>query len=138
MYFLVKPPWYLGNYLFYQQVLVVFLLFYTYLGFQRGLKTRLLGQGLALGVEEEVLRGEQRLGVPGSQDLHMMHCPSYIAGRLFVSVLYLIVNPKLFSLHYSHIHSADVKVKVLSCVRLFATPWTIQSMQFSRPEYWSG
>ena len=24
------------------------------------------------------------------------------------------------------------------CVRLFATPWIIQSMQFSRPEYWSG
>ena len=28
--------------------------------------------------------------------------------------------------------------KSLSCVRLFATPWTIQSMEFSRPEYWSG
>ena len=26
----------------------------------------------------------------------------------------------------------------LSCVRLFATPWTIQSMEFSRLEYWSG
>ena len=25
-----------------------------------------------------------------------------------------------------------------SCVRLFATPWTIQSMEFYRPEYWSG
>ena len=24
-----------------------------------------------------------------------------------------------------------------SCVRLFASPWTIQSMEFSRPEYWS-
>ena len=36
-----------------------------------------------------------------------------------------------------------VKVKSLSCVRLFATPWTIayqapQSMEFSRQEYWSG
>ena len=28
--------------------------------------------------------------------------------------------------------------KLLSCVRLFVTPWTIQSMEFSRPEYWSG
>ena len=27
---------------------------------------------------------------------------------------------------------------MLSCVWLFATPWTIQSMEFSRPEYWSG
>ena len=26
----------------------------------------------------------------------------------------------------------------LSCVQLFATPWTVQSMEFSRPEYWSG
>ena len=26
----------------------------------------------------------------------------------------------------------------LSLVRLFATPWTIESMEFSRPEYWSG
>ena len=30
------------------------------------------------------------------------------------------------------------KWKLLSLVRLFATPWTIQSMIFSRPEYWSG
>ena len=30
------------------------------------------------------------------------------------------------------------KWKVLSCVRLFVTPWTIQSIEFSRPEYWSG
>ena len=30
---------------------------------------------------------------------------------------------------------------LLSCfshVRLFVTPWTIHSMKFSRPEYWSG
>ena len=36
-----------------------------------------------------------------------------------------------------------VKVKLLSCVRLFATPWTVahqapQSMEFSRQECWSG
>ena len=30
------------------------------------------------------------------------------------------------------------KWKLLSCVWLFVTPWTIQSMEFSRPEYWSG
>ena len=27
--------------------------------------------------------------------------------------------------------------KLLGHVRLFATPWTLQSMRFSRPEYWS-
>ena len=36
-----------------------------------------------------------------------------------------------------------MKVKLLSHVRLFATPWTIAyhappSMEFSRQEYWSG
>ena len=36
-----------------------------------------------------------------------------------------------------------VKVKSLSCVQLFATPWTVAhqappSMEFSRQEYWSG
>ena len=30
------------------------------------------------------------------------------------------------------------KWKLLSCVWLFATSWTIQSMEFSGPEYWSG
>ena len=30
------------------------------------------------------------------------------------------------------------KLKLLSRVRLFSTPWTIQSMEFSRPEYCSG
>ena len=32
----------------------------------------------------------------------------------------------------------EVKWKLLSRVLLFATSWTIQSMEFSRPEYWSG
>ena len=31
-----------------------------------------------------------------------------------------------------------VKWKSLICVQLFGTPWTIQSMGFSSPEYWSG
>ena len=26
----------------------------------------------------------------------------------------------------------------LSCVRFFVIPWTVQSTEFSRPEYWSG
>ena len=29
-------------------------------------------------------------------------------------------------------------VQLLSRVQLFVTPWSIQSMEFSRPEYWSG
>ena len=33
---------------------------------------------------------------------------------------------------------SKVKWKSLSLVWLFATPWTIQPMEISRPEYWSG
>ena len=33
---------------------------------------------------------------------------------------------------------AKWKWMLLSCVWLFVTPWTIQSMEFSRPDYWSG
>ena len=40
-------------------------------------------------------------------------------------------------------NKVKVKVKLLSRVRLFATPWTVDyqafmSMKFSRQEYWSG
>ena len=35
-------------------------------------------------------------------------------------------------------HNCSEKWKSLSRVWLFATLWTIQSMEFSRPEYWSG
>ena len=31
----------------------------------------------------------------------------------------------------------QVEWRSLSCIQLFATPWTIQSMKFSRPEYWN-
>ena len=34
-------------------------------------------------------------------------------------------------------HLSSWKWKSLSHVQLFATLWTIQSMEFSRPEYWS-
>ena len=43
----------------------------------------------------------------------------------------------------SPMHESEVKVKSLSCVRLFSTPWTAAyqappSMRVSRQEYWSG
>ena len=33
---------------------------------------------------------------------------------------------------------SEVKWKSFSRVQLFVTAWTIQSIEFSRPEYWSG
>ena len=43
--------------------------------------------------------------------------------------------------HYHHLRSfpkMKTKWKSFSCVWQFVTPWTIHSMEFSRPEYWSG
>ena len=48
--------------------------------------------------------------------------------------VHLCINPKKF---LSHLWS-EVKKKSLNHVQLFGTPWTILSMEFSRPEYWSG
>ena len=47
------------------------------------------------------------------------------------------------AMSFSNTWKWKVKVKLLSCVRLLATPWTaayhgIPSMGFSRQEYWSG
>ena len=36
------------------------------------------------------------------------------------------------------VQTSKWKWKSLSCVWLFATSWTLQAMDFSRPEYWSG
>ena len=35
-------------------------------------------------------------------------------------------------------HFKAAIVRPRSCVQLFATPWTVESMEFSRPGYWSG
>ena len=44
----------------------------------------------------------------------------------------------LTSLRRHRIEESKWKWNLLSGVRLFVTPLTIQSMEFSRPEYWSG
>ena len=46
-----------------------------------------------------------------------------------------------FAVHLNHhdiVNGLPWKWKSLSRVWLSATPWTIQSMKFSRPEYWNG
>ena len=41
--------------------------------------------------------------------------------------------------HKQHLYTERKwKWKSLGCVQLFVTPWTIQSMDFSSLEYWSG
>ena len=46
---------------------------------------------------------------------------------------------KISRRNISYLKYTDESESVLSLsrVRLFAAPWTIQSMEFSRPEYWS-
>ena len=56
---------------------------------------------------------------------------------------FLILLP-IFSPHCAVLVSAKYQGacnemgQSLSRVRLFAAPWTTQSVEFSRPEYWSG
>ena len=37
-----------------------------------------------------------------------------------------------------YVVESDWKWKSNCHVQLFVTPWTLQSMEFSRPEHWSG
>ena len=65
---------------------------------------------------------------------------SYIAGGFFTSwaTREALKNMERFTnLHVIYVWS-EVKWKSLSRVQLFATPWTIQFMEFSRSVYWSG
>ena len=57
-------------------------------------------------------------------------------------MIYLLVHKCKWKV-YQHTKKKKAKVKSLSCVRLFATPWTVAYqappfMGFSRQEYWSG
>ena len=53
-------------------------------------------------------------------------------------VWHLITQRRASDIAYMWSLKRGIKWKLLSCVWLFATPWTIQSMKFSRPESWSG
>ena len=69
---------------------------------------------------------------------------------MFLYLYVFLFLPVLHSLglfgHFAWVHLISCldqqfikwKWKSLSRVRLFATPWTTQSMAFSRPEYWGG
>ena len=76
-------------------------------------------------------------------DGHLLPVSLHIIVFLYVSVcvqispfigLPVIVNTS----HFDLITSIKVKVTVAQSCLTFLIPWTIQSMEFSRPEYWSG
>ena len=94
------------------------------------------------------------------------HCSSYQENTIIAVTLIAFIVRKAHSVYVSHMNnifsnndrhqimfSNDDKHKIISTfktvwkkwkwkllsrVRLFATTWTIQSMEFSRPEYWNG
>ena len=73
--------------------------------------------------------------------LNLLHFPTYIFTQIFhnnhsfihVTIIFMCVGISA---------SLNIRLKclakLLSHVWLFATPWTVQSMEFSRPEYCSG
>ena len=54
-----------------------------------------------------------------------------------VGILPLVLERLGWSVFKETVYLGPLKWKWLSCVQLFATPWTTQSMDFSRPEHWS-
>ena len=68
---------------------------------------------------------------------HICLCVSVSVTSNSLSFSQSKVLPSLYESPQSSV-KAKGKWKLLSRVWLFATPWTIQSMEFSRLEYWSG
>ena len=71
------------------------------------------------------------MGEFNSDDQYIYYCEQKSLRRNGVAIM---VN-KESKMQYL---DAISKMKSLCCVQLFAIPWTIQSMEVFRPEYWSG
>ena len=71
-------------------------------------------------------------------------CSSFHCIRLTSLIRFIAKHLILFRCYYKNflfrwfIASVFIFWKLLSRVWLLATPWAIQSMEFSRPEYWNG
>ena len=80
------------------------------------------------------------LAVRGTLKSLLQHHSSKASILRALSFLY---NPTLTFIHDYWKNHEKLKIKSLSCVRLFATPWTVAhqaplSLGFSRQEYWIG
>ena len=85
-------------------------------------KRRQEEKGMTEDISRTTVRVKVRIG-PGKSDYFRNKARSYLV--------------KKYCPLYSEICVFQWRWKSLSPVRFFATPWTIQSMEFSRPEYWS-
>ena len=75
------------------------------------------------------------------QKLHTTCCGSAQLQSSFLNLTFGILTSKTFCIGYSQLTMLwqfQAKCKLPSSILLFAASWTIQSMEFSRPEYWSG
>ena len=64
--------------------------------------------------------------------LGIILCPNFLFLFFKIKFIYLFLNETKMSILMM---KKKVKWTRLSCVQLFVTPWTIQSMEFSRAEY---
>ena len=78
-------------------------------------------------------------------NIYMTEFHNYVLYSVIFSTLLNFITKTLLMItltshHLSPLSFTSVlqseKLKSLSRVQLFATPWTTQSMEFSRPEYW--
>ena len=70
-----------------------------------------------------------------------------VTGHISVDIIIKCLGPNHVQLHHKPRYTKKRHVwsecQLLSCVRLFVTPWTVthqapKSLEFSRQEYWSG
>ena len=72
------------------------------------------------------------------------HNPTPIVNNFLILIfVYLAVvapscSTQNLKSYLQHVGSSFLKVRVTQSCLTFCGPWTIQSMEFSRPEYWNG
>ena len=81
--------------------------------------------------------------MPFSQIIPPLCSPAESKRLFYTPVSLLLSRIQGYHYHLSKLHIYVLKVKSLSRVQLFATPWIVAhqaplSMEFSRLEYWSG
>ena len=83
------------------------------------------------------------VSMPFFQIIPPLPSPTESKSLFYISVSLLLSRIQGYHYHLSKLHIYVLKVKSLSRVKMFATPWIVAhqaplSMEFSRLEYWSG
>ena len=78
------------------------------------------------------------MGSPRSLTLSQYKQGYKVSGKIHLGVIYVELVSEGTGITTLRKRGSEVKCKLLSLVRLFATLWTIEFVEFSRREYWSG